>query len=52
VEGPVVLAGGLVLGVAELEAAVRRRVAGDVRRLEHPPVAGAVRLALRLARSA
>ncbi len=45
VEGPVVLSGGLLLGVAGLEAAVKRRLTGPVVRLEHPPVAGAVRLA-------
>ncbi|MDQ6919841.1 MAG: ATPase, partial [Candidatus Dormibacteraeota bacterium] len=43
--GPVVLAGGLLLNQPLLEAAVRERLAGEVLRLEEPPVAGAVRLA-------
>lgn len=47
VDGPVVLSGGLVLGVPALEAAVRTRIIGEVLRLAGPPVAGAVRLALR-----
>jgi glucosamine kinase len=48
VNGPVVLSGGLVLGTAAVEAAVRSRLTGDVRSLDVPPVAGAVRLALGL----
>jgi len=43
-EGPLVLAGGLILNQPLLEEAVRRRV-GDAMRLEEPPVAGAVSLA-------
>ncbi len=43
-DGPVVLAGGLMLNQPLLEEAVRRRV-GDATRLEEPPVAGAVSLA-------
>lgn len=45
-EGPIVLSGGLLLGVPALATAVTRRLGGDVRRLQEPPVAGAVRLAL------
>jgi N-acetylglucosamine kinase-like BadF-type ATPase len=45
IDGPVVLAGGLLLHQARLESAVRRRLGPDVVRLEEPPVAGAVRLA-------
>ena len=44
-EGPVVLAGGLLLHHARLESAVRLRLGPIVVRLEEPPVAGAVRLA-------
>ena len=44
-DGPVVLAGGLLLNQPLLEAAVRERLAGEVVRLAEPPVAGAVRLA-------
>jgi N-acetylglucosamine kinase-like BadF-type ATPase len=44
VQGPVVIAGGLILNQPLLEAAVRTRVPGVVR-LEAPPVEGAVRLA-------
>src|SRR6266481_4054284 len=43
-EGPLVLAGGLILNQPLLEEAVRRRV-GAATRLEEPPVAGAVKLA-------
>jgi N-acetylglucosamine kinase-like BadF-type ATPase len=43
-DGPVVLAGGLLLNQPRLEAEVRRRLGGAIR-LEEPPVAGAVRLA-------
>ncbi len=43
-DGPVVLAGGLVLNQSRLETAVRKHV-GAAMRLEEPPVAGAVRLA-------
>jgi glucosamine kinase len=46
---PVVLAGGLLLGQPTLEAAVRRRLAGTVIRLEARPVDGALRLARELA---
>jgi glucosamine kinase len=45
VDGAVVLAGGLLLNQPLLEAAVRKRLTGEVIRLEEPPVAGAVRLA-------
>lgn len=44
VDGPLVLAGGLILNQPLLEEAVRRRV-GAATRLEEPPVAGAVKLA-------
>lgn len=44
-DGPVVLAGGLLLNQSRLESAVRRRLGPGVMRLEEPPVAGAVRLA-------
>ena len=43
-DGPLVLAGGLILNQPLLEEAMRRRV-GAATRLEEPPVAGAVRLA-------
>jgi glucosamine kinase len=45
IKGPVVLAGGLLLNQASLEAAVRDRLGPATLRLEEPPVAGAVRLA-------
>jgi N-acetylglucosamine kinase-like BadF-type ATPase len=45
VEGPVVLAGGLLLHQPLLEDAVRREIGGGCLRLEEPPVEGAVRLA-------
>ena len=45
VEGPVVLAGGLLLNEPLLEEAVRSQVAARCVRLELPPVEGAVRLA-------
>lgn len=45
VDGPVVLAGGLLLHQAGLERAVRERIAMRCVRLEQPPVEGAVRLA-------
>jgi glucosamine kinase len=44
-EGPVVLAGGMLLNQARLESAVRNRFGSATIRLEQPPVAGAVRLA-------
>jgi N-acetylglucosamine kinase-like BadF-type ATPase len=44
-EGPVVLAGGLLLHQARLESAVRLRLGSIVVRLAEPPVAGAVTLA-------
>lgn len=44
-DGPVVLAGGQLLNQPRLESAVRRRL-GAATRLEEPPVAGAVRLAV------
>jgi len=43
-EGPLVLAGGLILNQPLLEETVRRRI-GAATRLEEPPVTGAVRLA-------
>jgi glucosamine kinase len=45
---PVVLAGGLLLGAPALEAAILRRVPGQVVRLEARPAMGAVRLAEQL----
>lgn len=42
---PVVLAGGLLLNTPTLEAALRRRLDGDVRRLAAEPVLGAALLA-------
>jgi activator of 2-hydroxyglutaryl-CoA dehydratase len=48
VDGAVVLAGGLLLNQPLLEAAVRKRLTGDVIRLEESPVAGAVTLAGRI----
>ncbi len=52
-EGPIVLAGGLLLGQPELEGDLRMELGrqgfrGDAVRLEAPPVAGAVRLAQEL----
>jgi N-acetylglucosamine kinase-like BadF-type ATPase len=44
-DGPVVLAGGLLLHQPALEAAVRDALARECIRLESPPVEGAVRLA-------
>jgi len=45
IDGPVVLAGGLVLHQPRLEAALRSLLQGPCVRLEEPPVLGAVRLA-------
>lgn len=45
IDGPVVLAGGLLLNQPKLECAVREELGSDCIRLEVPPVAGAVRLA-------
>jgi N-acetylglucosamine kinase-like BadF-type ATPase len=45
IDGPIVLAGGLLLNQPKLEAAVREVLGPDCMRLEDPPVAGAVRLA-------
>jgi N-acetylglucosamine kinase-like BadF-type ATPase len=45
IDGPVVLAGGLLLNQPKLELAVRDELATRCVRLEEPPVAGAVRLA-------
>jgi glucosamine kinase len=51
-DGPVVLAGGLLLNQPRLEAAVRQRIPGlPVIRLEEAPVEGAVRLAEDLLRA-
>ena len=49
-EGPVVLAGGLLLNQPILEAEVRERTTARCIRLEEPPVEGAVRLAEELLR--
>ena len=48
-DGPVVLAGGLLLNQPALEAAVREALSLPCVRLEEPPVAGAVNLAEALA---
>ena len=45
IEGPVVLAGGLLRNQPKLECAVREELGSLCVRLEEPPVAGAVRLA-------
>jgi len=45
IEGPVVLAGGLILNQPKLECAVREELGPMCVRLEEPPVTGAVRLA-------
>jgi N-acetylglucosamine kinase-like BadF-type ATPase len=45
IEGPVVMAGGLLLNQPKLECAVREELGSQCVRLEEPPVAGAVRLA-------
>jgi N-acetylglucosamine kinase-like BadF-type ATPase len=45
VEGPVVLAGGLLLNQIALEEAVRRELGQDCIRLVEPPVEGALRMA-------
>ncbi|HXI95627.1 MAG TPA: BadF/BadG/BcrA/BcrD ATPase family protein [Candidatus Acidoferrum sp.] len=45
IDGPVVLAGGLLLNQRELECAVREELGSSCIRLDEPPVAGAVRLA-------
>ena len=45
IDGPVVLAGGLLLNQPKLEDAVRDALGSKCIRLEEPPVAGAVRLA-------
>ncbi len=50
VDGPVVLAGGLLLNQARLEAAVRKELGSQCVRLERPPVEGALRLAEELLR--
>jgi glucosamine kinase len=51
IEGPVVLAGGLLLTQPTFEAAVREALQVPCSRLEQPPVEGAVRLAEKLVRS-
>jgi glucosamine kinase len=51
IEGPVVIAGGLLLHHLELEHAVRQQLGRDCIRLEQPPVEGAVRLAEELLRA-
>jgi glucosamine kinase len=45
IDGPVILAGGLILNQPRLETALRAVVHATCVRLENPPVAGAVRLA-------
>ena len=45
IDGPVVMAGGLILNQPKLECAVREELGSQCIRLEEPPVAGAVRLA-------
>jgi N-acetylglucosamine kinase-like BadF-type ATPase len=45
IDGPVVLAGGLLLNQPKLECSVRELLGAVCVRLEEPPVAGAVRLA-------
>jgi len=45
IDGPVVLAGGLLRNQPKLECAVREELGPQCIRLEEPPVAGAVRLA-------
>jgi N-acetylglucosamine kinase-like BadF-type ATPase len=45
IEGPVVLAGGLLRNQPKLESAVRDKLGSQCVRLDEPPVAGAVRLA-------
>jgi glucosamine kinase len=51
IDGPVVVAGGLLLHQSELEQAVRAALGRDCIRLEQPPVEGAVRLAEELLRA-
>ncbi len=51
VDGPVVLAGGLLLHQPRLEVAVRERLNASSVRLDQPPVEGAVRLAEELLRA-
>ena len=48
VDGPIVLAGGVLLNQPRLETALLAIATGHYVRLEEPPVAGAVRLAERL----
>jgi N-acetylglucosamine kinase-like BadF-type ATPase len=45
IDGPVVLAGGLLLNLPSLESALRERLGAKCIRLKESPVAGAVRLA-------
>jgi glucosamine kinase len=45
IDGPLVMAGGLLLNQPKLERAVREQLGTRCIRLEEPPVAGAVRLA-------
>ena len=45
IDGPIVMAGGLLLNQSKLECAVREELGPMCTRLEEPPVAGAVRLA-------
>jgi len=51
VDGPVVLAGGLLLNQPRLEAALRERLTSPCIRLVEPPVEGALRLAEELLRA-
>ena len=48
IDGPIVLAGGLLLNQPRLETAVREQLASPCVRLDAPPVEGAVRLAAEL----
>jgi N-acetylglucosamine kinase-like BadF-type ATPase len=50
IDGPVVLAGGLLLNQPALESSVREQIAAPCRRLDQPPVEGALRLAEELLR--
>jgi N-acetylglucosamine kinase-like BadF-type ATPase len=45
IDGPVILAGGLLLNQPKLECTVREQLEARCIRLEEPPVAGAVRIA-------
>jgi len=51
IDGPIVLAGGLLLNQPRLETAVREQISAPCVRLDEPPVEGAVRLAALLLQS-